>query len=633
MCGLAGIFRPGGVLSHDAETVSSMMTRLVNRGPDGIGMVSVDEVTLGHRRLKILDLSDGAKQPMTSRCGRFIMVYNGECYNFQDLRAELGLSQSDLRSTSDTEILLEAWSLLGPSCLQRVVGQFAMAVYDKAKRELYLVRDRFGEKPLFYHQSPQGTVSFASSLGAMLAANGVPKQFDPESVEELLTLRYVIAPKTVIKQVFKVKPGCMLIVNQDGLQKKRWFEVDYKNSGEDQPKIRQEDVVEEFDRLLRQATLRCLVSDVPTGLLLSDGIDSQSINTILAQEQASIPTFTYGYFTQDGQLSPLGQVGDASKQNNHNFSFSAEERVEAMVPAFSSLNEPVGDGASLATWLLLKKASRHATVFLCGHGADETLGGYRLSQEQLRLRVLKKLSYLPPSLSTKLFTRFMNGAESINERASALRLAPKNLVPATARYLIHRPLPIRDLEVLFQRSREESSPPYLDVISALYRDCRADASGIDRIQKVMLRTFLSENILTYADSSAMDQSTELRMPFLDRDLFDFVMKLPSEYRVGAYPGSRHTKVILRKWGERHLGVNAAYAKKRSFDFGSLRSLLDSHGPTLRSYVLDSTVVRDAVPGAEQWLSQPSLYFRGCWQGTLWALLALGIWAEANGVRA
>jgi asparagine synthase (glutamine-hydrolysing) len=172
----------------------------------------------------------------------------------------------------------------------------------------------------------------------------------------------------------------------------------------------------------------------------------------------------------------------------------------------------------------------------------------------------------------------------------------------------------------------------LDEVEGLYAECAADSMDLDRIQRVMVRTFLSENILSYADSVSMDQSTELRLPFLDRDLVNFVMRVPARQRVRFLPTRRSTKALLRAWGDRYMDPEIVNAKKKSFNFGSLRPLMQSHGAQLKSYVLDSEAVRAVIPGAEAWLSKPPEYFRGCWQGTLWALLALGVWAEANELK-
>jgi asparagine synthetase B (glutamine-hydrolysing) len=205
------------------------------------------------------------------------------------------------------------------------------------------------------------------------------------------------------------------------------------------------------------------------------------------------------------------------------------------------------------------------------------------------------------------------------------------MTPAAARYLIHRPLPVSDVAELFAPG-EAPAEHYLTTVDALYGRCHEEAEDVDRMQEVMLKTFLSENICSFADSTAMDSSAELRMPFLDRDLVSFVMSLPPAARVSRWPGRANTKLILRWWGEGRLPGEITARRKRAFPFGNLPALLDTHGGTLKDRILGSAAVREALPGAEQWLTHQSSYYRGPWEGTLWALLSLGIWCEAAGVR-
>jgi asparagine synthase (glutamine-hydrolysing) len=300
-----------------------------------------------------------------------------------------------------------------------------------------------------------------------------------------------------------------------------------------------------------------------------------------------------------------------------------------MVTAFGSLTEPVGDGAALATWFLIRGARERATVFLCGHGGDEVLGGYRLSQDRFRLSALWRLAWLPEAWIRPVAERYLYGDESVKDRLARLRAARHRDVPAAARYLMHRPLPGADVASMLGAP---GNPNGLDVVDRLYARCDARAGQIDRIQEVMLPTFLSENILSFADSVSMDSSAELRMPFLDRDLVDLVLALPERARVSRWPGRANTKLILREWGRRHLSDGTVTRRKRTFNFGNLPALLHEHGDTLRGYVLDAPAVRRAMPGVEAWVRQAPETFHGPWEGTLWALMALGIWSNRVGLR-
>lgn len=627
MCGIAGVFRTSD-RADDSQVVSEMMARLERRGPDDSGLIHDGPATLGHRRLAILDLSAAGRQPMQSRCGRYVLVFNGEIYNYHDLQKELGLSSADLSSTGDTEILLHAWARWGADALPRLVGQFAFAVLDRQEERIWLARDRFGEKPLFFHHA-DGRLTFASALPALIQAPWVPRSLDQEAIAEYLTLRYVVAPRTVLTGSRKLPPGHLLCMDRSGLDIKTWYEPRFHAASGIGSASRAE-LVEEFNRLLLQATRRCLVSNVPVALLLSDGIDSNSIRASLEDMQNPVPSFTYELTASTSGLSPAREM-DARGNLAMDLLVTPADRVEQMIPAFSSFTEPVGDGASLATWLLIRNAREHATVFLCGHGADEVLGGYRLSQDRFRLAGLRRLAMLPGSWLESTFDRYLNGDEPAAARRLALSRSPATEAPAAARFLIHRPLPVDDLRQLFGKDQIPGGP-YLGIVDELYGRCSPGATDLDRIQEVMMNTFLSENILSFADSVAMDASAELRLPFLDRDLVQFVLGVQSSKRVSPWPGHANTKQLLRWWGEEHLDREITTRKKSTFNYGNLSELLASHGNTLRGYVLDSAAVRKTLPGIESWLDHPPEYFHNAWQGTLWALLALGIWCEAHGIE-
>lgn len=555
---------------------------------------------------------------MYSADRRFLISFNGEIYNHKALRDELGLKPGQLRSASDTEIILHAWQRWGCDALERMVGQWAFAIYDTSERCLWLARDRFGEKPLFYHQD-RSALTFSSSIPSLLKAPWVPREIDDDALREYLTLRYVVSPRTILRDIRKLPGGHLLRVDGDGVMIKRWYEPHFSENGVH----RSEDAwVEEFDSLFQQACERCLMSDVPVALLLSDGIDSNSIQAALAARDQHVRSFTYALADSTSGLATTD--GDAM-----DLRVTAEDRIATMVPAFASLTEPTGDGAALATWLLIRNAREHATVFLCGHGGDEILGGYRLSQDRFRLSVVHNLARLPAPWVRGIVDRHVYGSEPIDVRRRALRDAPREKIPAAARYIIHRPLPSHDLSALLGTRTDDG---YLATIDRLYRGCPDRATDVDRMQEVMVQTFLSENILTFADSVAMDSSAELRMPFLDRDLVAFAMAMPTSMRVGRWPGRTNTKLVLRQWSRGRVADEVIARRKRAFPFGNLPQLIATHRNTLRGYVLESSAVHRALPGVEQWLSHPPEYFRGPWEGTLWSIITLGIWCHTHGVE-
>ncbi|HEU4364529.1 MAG TPA: asparagine synthase (glutamine-hydrolyzing) [Candidatus Krumholzibacteria bacterium] len=619
---MAGVFRfIAG--EDDRPAVLAMAGEMSRRGPDDDGLDADGPLTLGHRRLAILDLSPTGHQPMRSESGRFVVSFNGEIYNHDDVRRELGVAHEALRSSSDTEILLFAWERWGVGALDHLVGQWAFAMYDRHERRLWLARDRFGEKPLFYHHG-RAALSFASSIPALLRGPGVPRALDRDAMVEYTTLRYVVSPRTVIMGIRKVAAGHVLRVDATGTELQRWYRPRFRRP----PPRSRADAVAEFGDLLTTAARRCMVSDVPVALLLSDGIDSNAIRAALG-DAGGIRSFTFALADSAPGFTP--SQGSSSGDETFDLRVTPADRIAHMLPAFASFGEPVGDGAALATWLLIRRAREQATVFLCGHGGDEVLGGYRLSQDRFRLAVAHRLAHLPGAAVRPLLDRVLNGAEPYRERLRQMRDATASRAPEAARFLIHRPLPVADVATLLGRPLAPGDE-YLSTVDRLYGDCDTDAADLDRMQEVMLHTFLTENILSFADAMAMDSSAELRMPFLDRDLVAFVLSLPPAMRVGSKPGRTNTKQILRWWAEGRVAPDVLARRKRGFPFGNLPELLATPGDVVRGRVLASSAVRAALPGVENWLSHPPEYFRSSYEGTLWALLSLGIWCEHHGVR-
>jgi asparagine synthase (glutamine-hydrolysing) len=627
MCGIAGIFRPGAV-ADDLGVVRRMLEVLKVRGPDGEGVFREDRLTLGHRRLAILDLSETGRQPMESAGGRYVVAFNGEIYNYRDLVRELDIPRQSLRSSSDTEVLLLAWERWGAACLDKLVGQWAFAIYDRRDEALWLVRDRFGEKPLFYHETP-GALAFASTLASLVSVPWVSRDLSPEALGEFLTLRYVISPRTLLREVRKIPPGHYLRVDRHGQRIVGWWSPRFHGRAERHPALSRREAEDRFGADLVQAVRRCVVSDVPVGLLLSDGIDSHGILSALQHAGIDCPTYTYevtsGPATNGGERSPA--TGGATRSNLIRVTF--EEITRDLEPAFGSMAEPIGDGVVLATYHLIRQARSQATVFLAGHGADELLGGYRLSQDRFRLAAMRRLCRAPLPQLDALIESYTNGEEPARVRRAALVHAAPRQVPEAAHYLIQRPLPAPELRALFA----PLPPPgrYLGTIERLYADCETAATDLDRMQEVALRSFLSEHVLSVADSSAMASSAESRLPYLDRDLADLVFDLPPSMRVSRWPGVANTKLMLRSWAKRRMPREVLTRKKNTFRYGSIGAMLKVRGRDIRSMVLDCPPLRRHLGGLESWMGRPPEVYRRGLEGTYWALLAFALWSGRAGV--
>ena len=388
--------------------------------------------------------------------------------------------------------------------------------------------------------------------------------------------------------------------------------------------------MERFGELFQQACRRCLVSDVPVALLLSDGIDSNAVRSSLQATGVTMSSYTFR-LNSSGPSSTRPHVPAGHDDGSvHLRMFDPRGVHEQIDPALSSLTEPIGDGSAIATWLLIRGARPEATVFLCGHGGDEVLCGYHLSQHRFRLVLARIASRLPFFLAKHAVEYWTHGVKPLKERHRAFRRSSRHDWPAAIPYLIQRPLDPSDVQQL--TGRPVDADRHLASITGLYDECPANLTDLDRMQYVLLETFFAANILSFADAVSMDSSAELRMPFVDRDLLEFALELPRWMRASRWPGRANTKLVLRQWAEGNLPEEVISRKKRSFRYGSIRYLLRDHGDMVRSRILDQPFLRHSLPGVEAWLDQDVEFFHGSREGTLWALLSLAVWGNAAGLH-
>jgi asparagine synthase (glutamine-hydrolysing) len=624
VCGIAGILRFGRP-ADDATIVGGMSERLAHRGPDGAGQWTAGAVTLGHRRLAVLDLSAAAAQPMTHPDGRFVIVFNGEIYNYSEIAGELGLGPADLRTHSDTEVLLHAWARWGADMLPRLVGQWAFAMCDRADGSLYLARDRFGEKPLYFHADAD-RFAFASSIEALFADPATPRALDAAALAEFVALRYVLAPRTVVAGVHKISAGELLHVRADGTRTSTtWYRPRFVPDADRSARAAR-GRADEFDARFRAACRRCLVSDVPVGLLLSDGIDSQSILAALRASGQETHAYT---FRLVGSKSVAATVPGIESTV---LDFTPDDVRARMDHVLARQTEPVGDLAALATTVLIERARAQTTVFLCGHGGDEILGGYRFSQDRFRLAALHAFGRWPLPPVRRGLARHLFGEEPLPARIARFLDGPANRAPGAARFLIQRPVSGDELARLFGGPASlPDAAPGPAAAARLYADCAPDASDLASMQEVLIRSFLDEDILPFADASAMASGAELRLPYLDRDLVELVFRMPDAERVGAWPGRTNTKLPLRRWAQTRVPAAVRGRRKQPFAAGHVGEFLPE-AAMAQARILGSRAVRRALPGVEAWMADRVADWPRQAGGILWSLLTLAVWAEAVGAE-
>ena len=651
MCGIAGLFDPSrrGDQSGLAAAVAAAAATLVHRGPDGCGSWVDPEagVALGHRRLAIIDLSAAGQQPMFSQDGRWAIVYNGEIYNYGELRDDLLRRGVALAGHSDTEALLETLAYSGvEATLARANGQFAFALWDRRERVLTLARDRFGQKPLYWGRCGVG-IAFASELKALAVLPGFAPIVDRGAVALLLRHACIPAPWTIWQDVRKLPPGTLVRIDAAAArahalpEPEAWWSAEAEAlEGLAEPFTGSEDeAIAALDALLGDAVGKCMVADVPLGAFLSGGIDS---SVVVAQMQARSPrpvkTFTIG-FTQASHDEAAAAAAIARHLGTEHTELRlSEAEAQAAIPHLPTIwDEPFADSSQIPTWLVARLARRNVTVSLSGDGGDEMFGGY--NRYTWGTSIERAIRWAPFALRRAV----AEGVRTIPPgRWDAMWRGVAPLLPARRRHLQAGDKMHKLADVIDAASREEmysrliSQWPYPERVlrdAVEPRTRVSDASRWPRLpafgqQLMMLDTlsYLPDDILVKLDRATMAVSLEGRVPLLDHRVMAFAWRLPASMRVRGAEG----KWILRQVLARHVPPALFERPKMGFGVpladwlrGGLRDwaegLLDQRRLAEGGY-FDAAVVRQ--------LWSEHLAGQRNWNYRLWPILMFEAWRDA-----
>ena len=537
MCGLAGIFdfrvsTAGPSLRAQAE---NMAARLVHRGPDEGGLWSdpTAGIALAHRRLSILDLSPAGKQPMTSACGRYTMVYNGEIYNHGELRHELSPGVS-WRGHCDTEVLVEAIARWGVAqAVERANGMFAFAVWDAHERLLTLARDRLGIKPLYY-ACLAGEFIFASELKALRAHPRCPAAIDRDALAQFLQHSYIPAPATIYAGVRKLPPGCLLSIQAKAPQpmpKAYWSVDDAVQRGRAAPFVGSaRDAVDELERMVNQSIKLQRLADVPVGAFLSGGIDSTAVVALMQAQAPGVRTFTIGFDDPAYDEMPFAESIAKHLQIEHVAQRLTADDAYATIPTLADVyDEPFADVSQIPALLVSKLARRYVTVSLSGDGGDELFGGYdRYSHIE---RIWKRIAWLPAGprrIAARLYQDIVH----------------RRLRGRSGRSFRARALAAGDRQSLYRELHRHWDRPCEVVIGANDgNETGLNSAGAGSFVEEMMahdsKTYLPDCILTKLDRASMAVSLEARVPLLDHQIVEFAWTLPLEIKrrggVGKWP--------------------------------------------------------------------------------------------------
>lgn len=625
MCGIVGL---RGEFSKEAAgtIVAKMNGTIIHRGPDDEGAWAHDGFAFAMRRLSIIDLS-GGRQPISNEDGSKHIVFNGEIYNFEDLRRELAEQGHRFSTASDTEVILHQYEQEGPDCVKRFNGMFALAIWDQTEGRLFLARDRMGVKPLYYYWDGRNFL-FASEIKALLASDLINREISVQALWDYLTFRYIPQPETIWQNIYKLPPGHTLHLSMDQPEPviQRYWDIPYADGA----KVKQEEYDEKFEKLFLDAVRLRLIADVPVGVLLSGGLDSSSVAAAIAEvHNGSLSSFSVAF-----QNSPAiderryARKVAESVGMDHNEIVIGESEVRDFLPRLVYYtDEPLADLASIPLYYVSHLAREKVKVVLSGEGSDEILGGYNLNEIVQRWERLKRFQFLPQwlrrdlalRLARFLGDRWVKRVEQANTPLDQLMaLNPINMTNYLSsdakRTLFRENLPFQEsmCKVKLELDRLHTREPLHQVLF------------------IYCQSWLVEDLLMKADKMTMANSLELRVPFLDYRMVEWAAQAPPWVKVGHNGRGRYeTKRVLRNFARSRLPAEIISRSKQGFPV-PLYDWLSTHLKDLATELLSSPDTK-----LNHWL-RPSEVLKQLQLGTspnssisdkhcLWNLLILELW--------
>jgi asparagine synthase (glutamine-hydrolysing) len=561
MCGIAGLFDIVGRKDFDRSLLAAMNQTQFHRGPDEGGDFLEPGVALAHRRLSIIDLSSG-QQPMHSADGKICVVYNGEIYNFRELAAELRQLGYQFRTHCDTEVILYAWQEWGQACVEHFRGMFAFALYDKDRQCLFLARDRLGIKPLFFSVLDGHTLVFGSELKVLKAHPQLSRKLEPQAVEDYFTLGYIPEPKTIYKNVYKLNPGHMLLVERGKpvpAQQEYW-DVPFQpvTTGTEQ------ELCEELFSRLREAVDIRMVAEVPLGAFLSGGVDSSAVVAAMAQLQEDpVNTCAIGFDVNQFDETKYARQVAQRYRTNHLERIVASDDFDLLDTLASLYDEPYADSSAIPTYRVCQLARERVTVALSGDGGDEHFAGYRryrwhMHEERLR-------GVLPLGIRKHVFGALgrlypkLDWAPRVFRAKTTFESLARNSVEAYLHSVSVTSQAQRQVMFSDAMRRELQGYQAAETFNHYARRSPTD-DPLSLIQYLDMKTYLVGDILTKVDRASMAHSLEVRVPLLDHKLVEWVSGLPVSDKLRGQEG----KYILKKALEPHLPKDVLYRPKMGF---------------------------------------------------------------------
>ncbi|MEO9965639.1 MAG: asparagine synthase (glutamine-hydrolyzing) [Reichenbachiella sp.] len=587
MCGITGILAFNEVGRFNLTNLEKATTALAHRGPDNHGTFVDHYIGLGHRRLSIIDTSANGNQPFSIDNGRYVISYNGEIFNYQILRKELLSKGIQFKSESDTEVLLHLYAQEGKKCLDKINGFFAFAIYDSVEQSLFIARDRLGIKPLLYFQD-EFKFLFGSEMSAILAY-GLDQKLDLNALNYYLQLNYTPAPITMIEGVKKLEPGHYLEVKNGSVTTQRYYdvpkpteflEIDYSSASD------------RLHEMLQQSVERRMISDVPLGCFLSGGIDSSVITAIASSQTTALKTFSIGFegnkFFDETKYAEL--VATKFKTDHTTFRLGHEEITNELQNIVEHFDEPFADSSAIPVFLLSKKTREQVTVALSGDGADEIFSGYNKHAAWWKMEndpFFRKIIGVAEPIA-QLLPKSRSGSLA-NANRQIIRFAKAMKMPNIQRYWF-----LASFASQHQVNRILKNPGAENALIDKWMEPMQQYQSINDVLRLDTKFVLPNDMLKKVDLMSMAQGLEIRVPFLDHEVVDFVMNLPPEMKIDR---SIRKKILQDTY--RSILPSALYKRpKKGFEMPLQDWLMGSLKGELSKHLFNRNLIEDQ--GLFQW---------------------------------
>jgi len=557
MCGIAGFL----TTKHEQLTTDNLLdmgNAIAHRGPDAHGEYLDTFVGLCHRRLSILDLSEAGNQPMFSSDGSIVIVFNGEIYNFLELRKELEADGVTFVSGTDTEVIIKLYEKHGVDCLAKLNGMFAFALWDKHQTRLFIARDRLGKKPLYYYMD-EGRFAFGSEIKAILALLDIKKEIRLDAVHDFFAYQYIPDPKSIFKHIHKLPPAHYMILQDGNIEIEKYWDLSFANTSSDSEKVN----IEKLQNILKATTKRRMISDVPLGAFLSGGVDSSGVVATMSKlSDKPIKTCTIAFDNEKYNEAKFAESVAKQYGTEHHELLVHQNVADTLENIVSYFDEPFADPSLVPTFFVSKLARKKVTVAIAGDGGDEVFAGYgKYSTDFVENQLRNKF---PKWLRTSLFPVVGNVCGLINlslfKRAKSL-LTSLSVSPEMGFYITNSFIMDDDWQKLAKTEVKKELGNYHP--SSFTLDKYNEADGPDHLSKILytdMKTYLTGGILVKVDRMSMANSLEVRAPILDKEVIEFAATLPSSLKFK----DKEKKYILKEAFKPLLNDDILYRKKMGF---------------------------------------------------------------------